>query len=100
MRHRQATPADLWRTGLQLQQLVLETQLVMAWRLMGMAGILPAAAGENERMFLEKPQAFSEAALAAGAAAMTGRRADQVLAQWMRPLRKRTGANARRLAGR
>ncbi|APX89979.1 hypothetical protein BV394_09830 [Brevirhabdus pacifica] len=97
MRRTHSTPVDLIRTGFQLQQLAIEAQLVIAWRLMGMAGMIPAAAGENQRMLSEKPEAFAEAAFAAGSALMRGRRADQVLAVWIRPLRKRTGANARRL---
>ena len=51
-------------------------------------------------MIAEKPPAFAEAAMAAGAAAMTGKRPDQVASAWSRSLRGTTGPNLRRLVRR
>ena len=97
---RNTTPIDLWSAGLQVGQMLVETQLVVAYRLMGMAGLWAVAAGENERMVSEKAPAFAEAAWAASHAAMVGKRPDEVMGAWVRPLRRRTRINARRLGRR
>jgi hypothetical protein len=76
---------------------MVETQMVMAYRVMGMAGLWAVAPGENQRMVAEKGPAFAAAALAASRAAMAGRRPDQIMNAWVRPLRRKTRSNARRL---
>ena len=53
-------------------QMMLESQIVISLRLMGMAGVLPAARGENARMVSEKTAALQEAGLAASRAFLTG----------------------------
>ncbi len=95
-----ATPMDLWLTGLQTTQMMVEAQGVIAMRLMGMAGLWSVAPSESTRMFTEKPAAFLLSASAATAAAMAGQRPDQVLAAAVRPIRVKTRANSRRLSKR
>jgi hypothetical protein len=94
---RNASPFDLWRGGLEFAALMAETQFVMAYRTLGMVGLWAVAPGENRRMIAEKGPAFAEAAIAASRAAMTGRRPDEVMGAWIKPLRRKTRSNARRL---
>ncbi len=94
---RQASPLDIWRGSVELTSLMVETQMVMAYRVMGMAGLWAVAPGENKRMVAEKGPAFAAAAMAASRAAMAGHRPDQIMNAWVRPLRRKTRSNARRL---
>lgn len=94
------TPNDMMRTGWQVTMLAWETQMVMAMRMMGMAGLWSVLPSEDRRMVSEKPPAFAEAAMAAGAATLSGKRPDQALDIWTRSLRRKTGGNMRRLASR
>ncbi|MGR3541720.1 MAG: antifreeze protein [Hasllibacter sp.] len=87
-------------TAAGLGLLAFETQMVMAMRIAGMMGAWSVLPTENRRMVDEKAPAFAEAAYAAGMAAMSGRRPDEVLDVWTRSLRKKTRANARRLGRR
>ena len=97
---RHASPFDLWKGNLELTSLLVETQFVMAYRTMGLLGLWAAAPGESRRMVDEKGPAFAEAALAASRAAMLGRRPDEIMGAWVRPLRRKTRSNARRLGSR
>ena len=93
-------PAQMIRAGTQMSLLAWEAQMVIAMRLMGMAGLWSVLPSEDRRMVEEKPAALLAAAQAAGLAAMTGRRPDQVATAWARSLRGQTGGNVRRLARR
>lgn len=95
-----ATPAELVRTSMTFWTLMAETQAVMAYRVMGMAGIWAVTGTENRRMVDEKGPAFAEAMVAGSRAAMSGQRPDQVALAAMLPLQKRTASNNRRLARR
>ena len=90
-------PADIVGTSLQLGLLAWETQMVMAMRLMGLAGGWSVLPSESVRMVEEKAPAFAEAALMAARAAHDGKRPDQVVDAWTRSLRRRTTSNTRRL---
>lgn len=93
-------PHELLRTGFQFSLLMAETQAVMAYRIMGMAGMWPVTSGENRRMIQEKGPAFAEAMAASAMAAAKGQRPDQVVAAAIRPLRRKTRSNSRRLSRR
>ncbi|MGP3697395.1 antifreeze protein [Rhodobacter sp. NSM] len=82
-----------WQTGL----MVSEAQTVMALRTLGMMGVLTPHPLENQRMVTEKGLAFAQAAQAATSAAMQGKRPDEVAAAALKPIRRRTRANAARL---
>ncbi len=98
MRH--PTPFELWQGGLEVSQMLIETQMVIAYRLLGIAGFWPVAASENHRMVAEKAPAFFEASAAAARAAAAGGRPDEVVGAWVKPLRRRTKRNASRLGRR
>lgn len=95
-----SSPFELWRTGLDLWWLGVETQAVMTMRLMGMAGIWSIDNRENSRMFFEKPEAFGRALMRGTIAAATGQKPHQIVTAATRPIRKKTKSNARRLARR
>ncbi|EYD72202.1 hypothetical protein [Limimaricola hongkongensis] len=95
-----ATPAELVRTSMTFWTLMAETQAVMAYRVMGMAGIWAVTGTENARMVDEKGPAFAEAMLAGSRAAWGGKRPDQIAMAAMQPLQRRTASNNRRLSRR
>ena len=95
-----ATPIELARTSMTFWTLMAETQAVMAYRVMGMAGLWSVTGGENSRMFDEKGPAFVEAMVAGQRAMWSGKRPDQVAMAAMLPLQRRTASNNKRLARR
>ncbi|KGJ04549.1 antibiotic ABC transporter [Paracoccus versutus] len=89
-------PLLLWQ---QMARMAWESQMVIALRTAGMMGLVRQDAAEPQRMVVEKADAASEALQAALRAAGRGERADRVMAAALRPYRKRTRANVRRLSG-
>lgn len=90
-------PVKSWRTAFALWQVTAEAQMVISLRVLGMWGVLPASRRENHTMAAEKAPAFARAAIAAGRAAALGKSPDEVLQAAIRPIRRRTSANVRRL---
>ncbi len=90
-------PFGPWRAGVAYWTMMAEAQAVIAIRVMGMWGMIPASPRERRTMLAEKGPAFAEAALAAGIAAAQGRRPEAVLEAAVKPLGRRTRANVRRL---
>lgn len=88
-------PVLLWQ---QMAQIAWELQMVIAMRTAGMMGVLRQDLAEPQRMVTEKADASFEALLAALRAAGNGQRADRVMAAALRPYRRRTRANMRRLS--
>jgi hypothetical protein len=93
-------PLDYWRAALTTGQMMAEAQSVIAMRTMGMAGHWNVTKGENARMVAEKGEAMREAGLAAAGAIMRGASPMGVAMATIKPVKRRTGANARRLAKR
>ncbi len=100
MMARNASSLDLYRTGMTFVSLMAQTQMVMTYRMMGMAGVWKVAGSENRRMVDEKGPAFAESMIAGARALMTGQRPDQVAMAAMQPLHSKTSSNSRRLARR
>lgn len=90
-------PFALWQ---QWGQMVWESHMIIAMRTAGMMGVIKQDADEPQRMVMEKADAATEAMEAAMRAAARGARADQIMAAALRPYRRRTKANAKRLASR
>ncbi|KGJ04099.1 antibiotic ABC transporter [Paracoccus halophilus] len=88
-------PFLLWQ---QMARMSWEAQLVIALRTAGMLGLLRQDHSEPHRMVAEKANAATEAMHAAIRAAGRGERADRVMAAALRPYRRRTKANVRRLS--
>lgn len=90
-------PLKLMALNAKFVTLMLDAQAVMALRLMGMAGALPHANGENARMVDEKGPAMAKAYHAATKAAMAGRSPDQIMTAAMGPVSRKVRANRKRL---
>jgi hypothetical protein len=88
---------ELFRLQMKTAQMLVEAQTVIALRLMGAAGVLPAAKGENLRMVTEKQEAFATAWMDAATAVMTGKGSQAVYASALAPIGMATRANSRRL---
>ncbi|MCR8827058.1 hypothetical protein [Pseudosulfitobacter koreensis] len=97
---RYATPVELYVSWMNASMLMVETASVMTMRMMGMAGTWSVTKSENDRMMSEKPTAFLDSAVAGSMAVMSGKRPDEVMNAALRPLRRKTRANARRLGKR
>jgi len=90
-------PYRLWTLTLQTSWMLAEAQTVVALRLWGMAGLWPVSPTESSRMLTEKWPAFVQSDGAAGAAMMKGHGPERVAEAALRPIRKTTRANSRRL---
>lgn len=90
----------MWEYQLQAAFMVIEAHSVIYYRSLGMIGLWPVSRRERSKMLSEKPPAFAAAALAAGIAAAQGQRPDQVMSAAMKPIRRKTRANAHRLSRR
>ncbi|SFR34248.1 hypothetical protein [Litoreibacter janthinus] len=95
-----ATPLDHWQNALQLGMMTMEANAVIGMRIWGMAGFWAVTDSENQRMISEKAEAAKQGMMAAGLATMKGQRPDQVLAAAIKPVRRKTRANSKRLAKR
>lgn len=91
------SPFALLSLNMQTATLICETQTVMALRLMGMSGTIPARRGENKRMVAEKTPAMIDAYAAATKATLAGKRPDQIMSDAMKPLSRKVRANRKRL---
>ena len=89
-----------WRLAWDMTRAGLDAQAVIWMRLGGMAGVWPVAPGEGMRMMQEKPRALYKAGIAMQRAMIEMQSPDAVLRAGLRPLRKKAGKNARRLARR
>jgi hypothetical protein len=85
-----------WRTA----EMVLQAQVVIGMRMMGMAGMRPARPDENMRMITEKQKAFAQSGMAAMSAAMAGKSPAQIYGRALAPIGRTTRANSRRLSRR
>ena len=92
-----SSPAAIWRSGFDAWRMLVEAQTVIALRMMGMAGFWTLSESETTLMITEKQQAFAQSALDATAAIMRGQPPERILAAAVRPLGRKTSANARRL---
>jgi hypothetical protein len=85
---------DLWTEA---TLMAVEAQVIMAMRLGGMAGFWNVTKAENKLMSTEKVVAAQAAALAAGAAIMLGATPAGIALAAIKPVRRKTTANVRRL---
>ena len=91
-------PKQMMRLGLQTATMAAEAQMVIAMRLIGMAGGWKVSPGENRRMVSEKSAAMLASSVAAGRAMMAGAGPGGVTLAALKPIRAGTRANAKRLA--
>ena len=91
-------PLAYWTLGVRTAQMMFEAQSVVTFRLLGMAGGWPVSPTENTRMVIEKGPAFFRAYGAAATAAAKGKRIDQIAEAALKPISRKTRANAKRLS--
>jgi hypothetical protein len=84
------------RTGMMLGQ----ANMVIAMRMMGMAGAWNVTPAENKRMVDEKTAAAVASGTAMMKAALSGKDPVAVASAGLTPIARRTGANAKRLVKR
>ncbi|MEM8753061.1 MAG: hypothetical protein AAGF90_08800 [Pseudomonadota bacterium] len=99
-RRRASHLADGAALAAEAARIGFEANMVIAMRMMGFAGWWATSPSEAERMVAEKRRAFTEAAFAAGRAAAKGAGPAAVTKAAMKPIRRKTKANAKRLARR
>lgn len=85
---------------MQLSRIALEARAVIAMRLWGMAGLWAVAPSENRRMVSEKAAAFTRSGTAAVQATLKGQSPAQIVDASLRPIRRKTRSNVRRLSRR
>lgn len=93
-------PIEIIRLQLKMGLMLAEAQTVIAMRLMGMAGMWRVLPSENARMVSEKLAAAQDASLAATRAALQGKSPAVIADHALKPIRRRTSANVKRLARR
>ncbi|UWQ20946.1 antifreeze protein [Jannaschia sp. W003] len=98
---RRGSPApmmmQMMRLNLATATMLAEAQTVIGMRLMGLAGLVPASAGESVRMVTEKQAAFAEAGIAATKAMVGGANPLGAMEAALVPISRTTNANSRRL---
>ncbi|THH36260.1 antifreeze protein [Aliishimia ponticola] len=79
---------------------MLDAQMVMTMRMMGMAGLWSVTPAEQSRMVSEKTEAFTDAAAASARAMARGGSPADIAAAALKPVRRKARSNAKRLAKR
>jgi hypothetical protein len=91
---------DMMRLSIQTGIMVAEAQMVIGMRMMGMMGLWRVPPSEHGRMSSEKVAAFGQAAMASSRAMMAGKSPSLVAEAALKPIRRKTAANVKRLARR
>jgi hypothetical protein len=95
--HTQTDIITLWT---ETTLMAIEAQMIIAMRLGGMAGFWNVTKAENNLMSTEKAAAVQASAFAAAAAIMLGASPTGVALAAIKPVRRKTAANVRRLGKR
>jgi hypothetical protein len=93
-------PAEVFRLQMRFGLMLAEAQMVIGMRMLGMAGMWRVTPSENSRMVSEKLSAVQDAAMAATQAVLAGKPPAAIADQALKPIRRRTSANVKRLARR
>ncbi|HEY6919700.1 MAG TPA: antifreeze protein [Tabrizicola sp.] len=94
------TPAQMISLSMKTGMMLVEAQMVIGMRMMGMAGLWRVTPSENARMSSEKVSAATEVAKATSRALMSGKSPSFVAEAALKPIARRTKSNVKRLAGR
>ncbi len=93
-------PVTAFANTVQAAFMLAEAQSVIAMRLLGMAGVWSVPPSEKTRMVSEKFRAATRSNGAAVEAVLKGHTPDEVFAAALKPYRRHTRANSRRLTRR
>ncbi|WP_128516268.1 antifreeze protein [Tabrizicola thermarum] len=94
------TPLQMMTLSIRTATMLAEAQMVIAMRLLGMAGMWRVSPSENARMVSEKMDAVQQSAFSATRAVMQGKSPAAIADVALKPISRRTSANAKRLARR
>ena len=94
------TPAQMIELSMKTGMMLMEAQMVIGMRMMGMAGLWRVLPSENARMSSEKVSAMGEAALGTGRAIMSGASPAKIAEAALKPVARATKSNVKRLARR
>lgn len=94
------TPAQMINLSLKTGMMLMEAQMVIGMRMMGMAGLWRVLPTENARMSSEKVSAMGQSALAASTALMAGKSPVLIAEAALKPVARATKSNVKRLARR
>jgi hypothetical protein len=94
------TPAQMISLSLKTGMMLMEAQMVIGMRLMGMAGLWRVLPSETSRMSSEKVSALGQSAIATSQAIMTGKPPSFIAEAALKPIARRTKSNVKRLAAR
>lgn len=92
--------SDYMTASVQMGQILVEAQMVIAMRLMGFGGLWRLSPGEEQRMWAEKIEAARQSGAALTGALMLGATPARAVKAAIKPVRARTKSNVRRLARR
>ncbi len=91
------SPIAYWGNAFQMTVMMAEAQAVISMRILGVFGLWSVPSTENQRMVSEKVYAVTKGATDASLAALRGEPAHDVTRAAIRPIRRATAANSRRL---
>ena len=94
------TPTQIMELSIRTSIMLAEAQMVIGMRMMGMMGLWRVHPSENARMSSEKVAAFGQVAMATSQALMAGKPPAVVAAAALKPIRRKTASNVKRLARR
>lgn len=94
------TPSQATRLTMQTSFMLAEANMVIAMRMWGMAGMWNISPVEIPQMLQEKAEAGMQSAAAASTAMMKGSSAAAVAMAALKPVRRRTRDNVKRLTKR
>jgi hypothetical protein len=80
--------------------MLAEAQMVIGMRMLGMMGLWRVLPSETSRMSSEKLAAMGEVAMASSRAVMSGQPPIKVAEAALKPIRRKTASNVKRLARR
>lgn len=94
------TPAQMINLSMKTGMMLMEAQMVIGMRMMGMAGLWRVHPSENTMMSSEKVSALGQSAIATSQAIMTGKSPALIAEAALKPISRRTKSNVKRLAAR
>jgi hypothetical protein len=94
------TPAQLMQLSIRTSVMLAEAQMVIGMRMLGMMGMWRVLPSENARMSSEKLLAVGEVTMASSRAVMSGQSPIKVAEAALKPIRRKTASNVKRLVRR
>lgn len=91
------SPAEIMALSLRNSQMLAEAGMIVSMRMFGLAGMWRVPPAENMRMVSEKVDAAMQGAAAASRATARGATPAAIAEAALKPMRKRTAANRKRL---